>query len=275
MGSLLDLIKAVFGPKAISSTIGTRTNVVRFPGGKLDRYLRESLNIEAASDEAALSVYRHMEQLVPYVSKMNDSERIIFEGNLGRLRNKLEAMNMLPKQEVVKEGEVVGMGTKQKITGEELKKLTEEQGTKYPPTTVAGQLEVQGKRLEKLATSELDLDLSDQLKATDQVNTQNIKDAAAKMKPGTVTKPSLLNRLTGGRFGKGATYTPGDASAWDDSLKDFGKKVTDAAAKIKTDRDIASKSWQTFFNASAYDHIATIVNVGSHKKIFAPNNRCV
>ena len=133
MGSLLDLIKAVFGPKAISSTIGTRTNVVRFPGGKLDRYLRESLNIEAASDEAALSVYRHMEQLVPYVSKMNDSERIIFEGNLGRLRNKLEAMNMLPKQEVVKEGEVVGMGTKQKITGEELKKLTEEQGTKYPP----------------------------------------------------------------------------------------------------------------------------------------------
>ena len=121
-----------------------------------------------------------------------------------------------------------------------------EAGTKKqdkPSTTASGV--IQRAKDTKLATSELDLDLSDKLKATDQVNTQNIKDAAAKMKPGTVTKPSLLNRLTGGRFGRGATYTPGDASAWDDSLKDFGKKVTDAAAKIKLDRDIASKPWET------------------------------
>ena len=123
MKSLLDLVKALYGPKALSSTLGTRTNVVRLPTGKLQRYLKEDLNIEAASDNAAINTYKEMEQLVPDIPKMNDSERLIFEGNLRRLKNKLEAADLIPKQKAVKEGEVVGMETKEKITGEELKKL--------------------------------------------------------------------------------------------------------------------------------------------------------
>jgi hypothetical protein len=150
MKSLLELVKALYGPKALSSTLGTRTNVVRLPTGKLQRYLTEPLNIEAASDKAAVNAYNEMQQLVPDIPKMNDGEKLIFEGNLRRLKNKLEAADLLPKQKVVKEGEVVGMETKEKITGEELKKLTEEQGTINPPTTVAGQLEVQRKKLENL-----------------------------------------------------------------------------------------------------------------------------
>ncbi len=150
MKSLLDLIKALYGPKAISSTLGTRTNVIRLPTGKLQRYLTEPLNIEAASDKAAVNAYNEMQQLVPDIPKMNDGEKLIFEGNLRRLKNKLEAADLLPKQKVIKEGEVVGMETKEKITGEELKKLTEEKGTVNPPTTVSGQLELQGKKLENL-----------------------------------------------------------------------------------------------------------------------------
>jgi len=150
MKSLLDLIKALYGPKAISSTLGTRTNVIRLPTGKLQRYLTEPLNIEAASDKAAVNAYNEMQQLIPDIPKMNDGEKLIFEGNLRRLKNKLEAADLLPKQKVVKEGEVVGMETKEKITGEELKKLIEEKGTVNPPTTVSGQLELQGKKLENL-----------------------------------------------------------------------------------------------------------------------------
>ena len=150
MKSLLDLIKALYGPKALSSTLGTRTNVVRLPTGKLQRYLKEDLNIEGASDNAAINVYKEMEQLVPDIPKMNDAERLIFEGNLRRLKNKLEASGLLPKQKVTKEGEVIGMESKEKITGDELKKLTEEKGTINPPTTVSGQLEAQGKKLENL-----------------------------------------------------------------------------------------------------------------------------
>ena len=119
MKSLLDLVKALYGPKALSSTLGTRTNVIRLPTGKLQRYLTEPLNIEAASDKAAVNAYNEMQQLVPDIPKMNDSERLIFEGNLRRLKNKLEAADLLPKQKVIKEGEVVGMETKEKITGEE------------------------------------------------------------------------------------------------------------------------------------------------------------
>ena len=150
MKSLLDLIKALYGPKAISSTLGTRTNVIRLPRGKLQRYLTEPLNIEAASDKAAVNAYNEMQQLIPDVPKMNDGEKLIFEGNLRRLKNKLEASDLLPKQKVTKEGEVIGMESKEKITGEELKKLTEEKGTVNPPTTVSGQLELQGKKLENL-----------------------------------------------------------------------------------------------------------------------------
>jgi hypothetical protein len=150
MKSLLDLIKALYGPKAISSTIGTRTNVIRLPSGKLQRYLKEGLNIEAASDNAAQNAYNEMKELIPEVAKMNDSERLIFEGNLRRLKNKLEASGILPKQTVTKEAEVVSMETKEPVTGENLKKLIEEKGTVNPPTTLSGQLEGQGKKLENL-----------------------------------------------------------------------------------------------------------------------------
>ena len=150
MKSLLELIKSLYGAKAISSTIGTRTNVIRLPSGKLQKYLSTDLNIEAASDNAAVNAYNEMKELVPEVAKMNDAERLIFEGNLRRLKNKLEASGLLPKQTVVKEGEVVSMETKEPVVGESLKKLTEEQGTINPPTTVAGRLEQSAKKLEGL-----------------------------------------------------------------------------------------------------------------------------
>ena len=100
MKSLLDLIKALYGPKAISSTIGTRTNVIRLPSGKLQKYLSKDLNIEAASDEAAVNAYKEMQELVPEIAKMNDGERLVFEGNLRRLKNKLEETGLIQKENV-------------------------------------------------------------------------------------------------------------------------------------------------------------------------------
>ena len=63
--SLLDLIKSLYGPKAISSTVGTRTNVVIFPKGDLQRYLSKDLNIEGISKEAAKNTYLEMYDLIP------------------------------------------------------------------------------------------------------------------------------------------------------------------------------------------------------------------
>ena len=130
MKSLLDLIKALYGPKAISSTIGTRTNVIRLPSGKLQKYLSKGLNIEAASDEAAVNAYKEMQELIPEVAKMNDAERLIFEGNLRRLKNKLEDSGLIQKENV--SSGITALESKVeelKQKGKELEKITGEKAT--------------------------------------------------------------------------------------------------------------------------------------------------
>ena len=82
MKSLLDLIKLLYGPKAISSTIGTRTNVIRLPSGKLQKYLSKDLNIEAASDEAAVNAYKEMQELVPEIANEYSSNRDKYNKNV-------------------------------------------------------------------------------------------------------------------------------------------------------------------------------------------------
>lgn len=143
MKSLLELIKSLYGPKAIASTIGTKTNVVRLPGGKLQKYLSKDLNIEAASNEAAQNAYNEMKELIAEVPKMNDAERLIFEGNLRRLKNKIN-----PEKPVA---EVIGMESKEPITGEGLKSLIKESGQINPPGTLAGNIESRVNQLKKIA----------------------------------------------------------------------------------------------------------------------------
>jgi hypothetical protein len=130
MKSLLDLIKALYGPKAISSTIGTRTNVIRLPSGKLQRYLSKDLNIEAASDEAAVNAYKEMQELVPEVAKMNDGERLVFEGNLRRLKNKLEDSGLIQGENVSSGITALESKVEQlRQKGKELEKITGEKAT--------------------------------------------------------------------------------------------------------------------------------------------------
>jgi hypothetical protein len=132
MKSLLDLIKALYGSKAIASTIGSKTNVIRLPSGKLQRYLSKDLNIEAASDAAAQNAYNEMKELIPEVSKMNDAERLIFEGNLRRLKNKLEASGFIEGEKIIQEPIIVEIQSKidqLKQAGKELEKATGEKVT--------------------------------------------------------------------------------------------------------------------------------------------------
>jgi len=130
MKSLLDLVKALYGSKALSSTLGTRTNVVRLPSGKLQRYLSEDLNIEMASDAAAQNAYNEMKELIPEISKMNDAERLIFEGNLRRLKNKLEDSGLIQKENISSGITALESKVEQlKQKGKELEKVTGEKIT--------------------------------------------------------------------------------------------------------------------------------------------------
>ena len=153
MKSLLDLVKALFGPKALSSTLGTRTNVVRLPSGKLQKYVSTDLNVEAASDAAAINAYKEMEKLVPDIPKMNDAERLIFEGNLRRLKNKLEASNLIKDQKIISQpSSVVEIESKLNQLKDAAKKLEETTGKKVDLNDV---LKEYGASLESFSLSRM------------------------------------------------------------------------------------------------------------------------
>jgi hypothetical protein len=140
---LLELIKLIFGPKAISKTIGTRTNVIRLPNNKIKRYTKSDLDIESASDAAAMNAKKEMEELIAEIPKMNDAERLIFEGNLRRLKNRLGI-----RSETDSTADVFQFGTKEKVTPGGIASLTEKAGQKSPPGTLMGNIESRIKQLE-------------------------------------------------------------------------------------------------------------------------------
>ena len=148
MKSLLDLIKILYGPKALSQTIGTRTNVIRLPNNKIKKYLKQELNIEEASDAAVQNAYNEMKELVPEIPKMNDGERLIYEGNLRRTKNKLQSMGVIPPD---KTAEIVSMGTKEPISKEGVEQLIEEAGQTNRPGTLMGDIESRINKLKAIS----------------------------------------------------------------------------------------------------------------------------
>jgi hypothetical protein len=144
MGSILELIKLIYGSKALSKVLGTRTNVIRLPDNELKQYTKQELNIEAASDKLAQKAKADMYELLAEYPRMNDAERLIFDGNLRRLGNKLEVVQK-------KQGpaaDVLEFGTGEKVSPEGIMSLTEKAGQKNPPTTLMGKLESRVKQLE-------------------------------------------------------------------------------------------------------------------------------
>jgi hypothetical protein len=73
---------------------------------------------------------------------MNDAEKLIFEGNLTRLGNKLGVTEKGPAADVIK------FGTGEKISPEGVMSLTEKIGQKNAPGTLVGNLESRIKQLE-------------------------------------------------------------------------------------------------------------------------------
>ena len=148
LAELLKLIQKLYGKSAITKTIGTRTNVIKLPNNETKQYIKQELNIEAASDKLAKKAYEDMRELIRDVPKMNDQEVLTLKGNLQRLDNKLNP----PMAEVTE------LGTGQKVSPEGIKTLIQQKGQKSPPGTLMGnlesrikQLEASGKELEDIA----------------------------------------------------------------------------------------------------------------------------
>jgi hypothetical protein len=139
---ILELIKLIYGSKALSKILGTRTNVIRLPDNELKQYTKSDLNIEAASDKLAQKAKADMKELLADYPRMNDAEKLIFEGNLRRLGNKLGVTEKGPAADVLE------FGTGEKVSPEGIMSLTEKAGQKNPPTTLMGNLESRITQLE-------------------------------------------------------------------------------------------------------------------------------
>ena len=142
---LIQMLEKIFGKGSVSRTIGTRTNVVRFPKGKqpLDP-TRGEFDVEGTAvknPDLVQTIENSIEDRMGDITKMNDQELLTYTSNVRRLLNF--------KEPPIQNADIVKFGSGEEIKGEGLEQLIQKQGTKNPPTTVSGQLETTGKRLEK------------------------------------------------------------------------------------------------------------------------------
>jgi hypothetical protein len=142
---LIKMLEKIFGKGSVSRTIGTRTNVVRFPKGKqpIDP-TRGEFDVEgtaAKNPNLVQTIENSIADRMGDITKMNDQELLTYTSNVRRLVNF--------KEPPIQNADVVKFGSGEEIKGKGLEQLIEKQGTKNPPTTVAGRLEAQGKKLEK------------------------------------------------------------------------------------------------------------------------------
>jgi hypothetical protein len=250
MINLLKLIAKLFGKNAINKTIGTRTNVIQLPNNEIKRYIKQDLNIEAASDAAAMNAKKEMEQLIPEIPKMNDAERLIFEGNLRRLDNRINP----PMAEVVE------FGTKEKVTPEGITSLIKEKGQKAPPGTVMGnlesrvkQLEASGKDLSKMKGQTLDEIMGDVMqtqKTMSKMQDEGLVRAAVRykmmddLKRGTLKLPKNLEDVVRGASNEEDVITVFRNNYGEDALEqvdslipDFYNMTSPADAVKKIEKD--------------------------------------
>jgi hypothetical protein len=149
MKNLFEMLQAIFGKNIISRTIGTRTNVIKLPSNKSSPLKNEFDVFRSAEDPAVFEKLKKViEEEAPYISRMNDAERLIYEGNVTRLHDYLVSIGEI-KPTI--SAEVIGLGTKEPIAGKGLASLVEEVGQTSPPGTLVGDIQSRINKLKSLA----------------------------------------------------------------------------------------------------------------------------
>ena len=136
---IIKLIEKIFGKGAVSKSLGTRTNVVRFPRGKqgLDP-TKNAFDVQGTSQtrpHLVETIKNSIEDRIGDLGQMNDSELLMYKGNLQRLDNHLNPPS----------ADVIEAGSKQRVTGEGLETLKQKSGLVASPKTDLGRIELRNK----------------------------------------------------------------------------------------------------------------------------------
>ena len=143
---LIEMLEKIFGKGAVSRTIGTRTNVVRFPKGKqpIDP-TKSELDVEGTAiknPDLAQAIENSIADRMGDITKMNDQELLTYTANVRRLVNFKEPPK-LPEADVVK------FGSGEEMKGKGLEELIEKEGLVASPKTSLGSAQFNIKRAEQ------------------------------------------------------------------------------------------------------------------------------
>jgi hypothetical protein len=202
-----------------------------------------------------MNAKKEMEELVAEIPKMNDAERLIFEGNLRRLKNRLGL-----RSETDPTADVFQFGTKEKVTPGGIASLTEKAGQKSPPGTLMGniesrikQLEASGEDLSKMKGQTLDEIMGDVMqtqKTMSKMQDEGLVRAAVRykmmddLKRGTLKLPKNLEDVVRGASNEEDVITVFRNNYGEDALEqvdslipDFYKMTSPADAVKKIEKD--------------------------------------
>jgi len=143
---LIEMLEKIFGKGSFSRTIGTRTNVVRFPKGKqpIDP-TKSELDVEGTAiknPDLAQAIENSIADRMGDITKMNDQELLTYTANVRRLVNFKEPPK-LPEADVVK------FGSGEEMKGKGLEELIEKEGLVASPKTSLGSAQFNIKRAEQ------------------------------------------------------------------------------------------------------------------------------
>lgn len=230
---IIKLLERIFGKGAVAKSLGTRTNVVRFPKGKqpIDPTTRH-FDVEGTAQknpELVNTIKNSIEDRMGDITRMNDQELLTYKQNLQRLADHVNPP-ALPS------ADIISAGSKQRVTGEGIEALKQTSGQTNPPGTIVGNIET---RINKL------------------------KDIGQQMEKQTGEKTSLGDILKD--YGQSATNYA--AQQREGLVRATAREIIErdiAAGKLKgvTKEDLASRDpidiWRTRYGEDALEQLDSL-----------------
>ena len=141
---IIKLLERIFGKSAVSKSIGTRTNVTRFPKGPqgLDPTTRH-FDVEGTAQktpELVDTIKNSVGDRMGDLTKMNDQELLTYKQNVQRLADHVDPPS----------ADVIAAGSKQQVTGEGIEALKQTAGQTNRPGTIVGDIESRINKLKQI-----------------------------------------------------------------------------------------------------------------------------
>ena len=141
---ILKLLERIFGKSTVAKSIGTRTNVTRFPKGPqgLDPTTRhfDVAGTAQKNPELINTIKNSVEDRIGDLTNMNDQELLNYKQNLQRLADHVDPPS----------ADIIAASSKQPVMGKDIEALKQTAGQTNPPGTMVGNIESRINQLKQL-----------------------------------------------------------------------------------------------------------------------------